>query len=331
LALIQQTRAENPTFPIRTLVTGATGLVGRHLLSFGLSLGIRAALRTSSVNRLACGESVVVGNIDDATDWSEALVGVDSIVHLAAQVHVMKPTTADRAKFESVNVAGTSRLATLAAQAGVKRFIFLSSVKVNGETSGSGAFRSDDPANPGDDYARSKLEAERELTRIGSSTGMETVFIRAPLVYGPGVRANFLRLLSWAHRSLPLPLASIENSRSLVSVWNLCDLILTVLRHPQPINGALMVSDGHDVSTSQLIHLLAEALHRPVRLFSVPLGMLRAASRLTGTSDELERLCSSLRVDITATRNILGWSPPQLLEVGLSKTANWYLSTLRRS
>jgi nucleoside-diphosphate-sugar epimerase len=221
-------------------------------------------------------------------------------------------------------------LADAAARAGVKRFVFLSTVKVNGETSGARAFRADDPPNPGDDYARSKLEAERALLRIGDSSGMQTVFIRAPLVYGPEVRANFLRLLSFAYRGIPLPLASINNSRSLVSVWNLCDLILAVLRHPEPIVGALMVSDGHDVSTAALIRLLARALHRPSRLYPMPVIALRALSRLAGAAEEFSRLCASLAVDITDTRRRLHWSPPLTLEAGLGRTADWYLDMLKR-
>jgi nucleoside-diphosphate-sugar epimerase len=275
-------------------------------------------------------ESVAVGNIDANTDWSHALAEVKCVVHLAAQVHVMKPTAADRAKFETVNIAGTARLATAAAQAGVKRFVFLSTVKVNGETSGERSFRFDDAPNPGDEYARSKLAAERELARISAATGMDALFIRAPLVYGPGVRANFLRLMSWAHKGVPLPFASIRNSRSLISVWNLCDLILATLRHPHRINGAVMASDGRDVSTPELISLLADGLGRPVRLFPMPVGLLRTLSSAAGKAEEVSRLCASLRVDITDTRNKLAWSPVLPLEAGLIKTANWYLDSLER-
>jgi nucleoside-diphosphate-sugar epimerase len=314
----------------RVLVTGATGFVGRNLLSFASDIHFRAADRTGVRPGRAGVESVIVGDINAGTDWSSALADVDSVVHLAARVHVMDPTPDDQRQFEAINIAGTTRLAIAAAQAGVKRFVFLSTVKVHGETSGARAFHAADPANPGDDYARSKLEGERELTRIGVESGMQTVFIRSPLVYGPGVRANFLRLLSWAHRGLPLPLASIDNSRSLVSVWNLCDLIHTILRHPLPIDGALMVSDGHDISTRDLIRLLAGALHRPARLFPLPLVLLRAASRFVGAEQEFSRLSSSLTADISETRKRLNWSPPLTLETGLSRTAKWYLGTLGR-
>lgn len=312
------------------LVTGATGLVGRCLQSLAPDVHLRTAIRGGLLLKRGGVESVIVGNIDAGTDWSLALEGIDSVVHLAAQVHVMNATPDDVQKFESVNVAGTARLADAAAKSGVRRFVFLSTVKVHGDSSGARAFRADDPANPGDEYARSKLRGEMELARIGAESGMQTIFIRSPLVYGPGVRANFLRLLSWVHRGLPLPLESISNSRSLVSVWNLCDLIHTILRHPHPIDGALMVSDGQDVSTPALIRLLACALHRSARLFPMPLSVLRTVSRLAGTSEEFERLCSSLEVDITATRQRLDWSPPLALEIGLSRTVDWYLNMLRQ-
>jgi nucleoside-diphosphate-sugar epimerase len=323
---------ESPRAPStsRILVTGAGGFVGRNLLSLAPDVRFRTAIRTGLLPRQDGVDTVAVGDIDSETDWARALADVDSVVHLAARVHVMNPTPGDRRQFDATNVAGTTRLASAAARAGVRRFVFLSTIKVNGEASGARAFRADDPPNPGDDYARSKLEGERELTRIGAASGMQTVFIRSPLVYGPGVRANFLKLLSWAHRGVPLPLAAIENSRSLVSVWNLCDLILAILRHPEPISGALMVSDGHDVSTGALIRLLAKALRRPVRLFPAPLALLRLLSRLMGADQEFSRLYSSLTADISDTCERLNWSPPLGLEDGLGRTADWYLETLGR-
>ena len=174
-------------------------------------------------------------------------------------------------------------------------------------------------------------EAERELARISAATGMEAVFIRAPLVYGPGVRANFLRLMSWAHRGVPLPFASIRNSRSLISVWNLCDIILAALRCPHSINGAFMASDGRDVSTPELIGLLADVLRRPARLFPMPIGLLRTLGGAVGRKEEFDRLCASLRVDIADTRTKLGWSPQLPLEAGLARTASWYLDSLERN
>ncbi len=314
----------------RILVTGASGFVGRHLVALTSGARLRAAVRSGRPSQPEGVETVVVGNINAGTDWSQALTGVDSVVHLAARVHVMQPTILDRREFEAVNVDGTARLATAAAQAGVKRFVFLSTVKVNGESSTTHAFHADDEPSPADDYARSKLAGERELTRVAAASGMQTVFIRSPLVYGPGVRANFLRMLSWVQRGLPMPLGSIRNSRSLVSVWNLCDLIHTVLRHPEPVNGALMVSDDRDVSTAELIRLLAHAMRRPVRLFPVPLAMLRASSRLLGAAEEFSRLSSSLIVDVSGTRERLHWTPPVTLEEGLGRTVQWYLDNVRQ-
>jgi UDP-N-acetyl-alpha-D-quinovosamine dehydrogenase len=329
--LILAKESQDAASSARILVTGATGLVGRHLLSLAPAVRLRAAVRAGGGPRRNDVEYITVGNIDAETDWSIALAGVNSVVHLAARVHVLNPTPTDVREFEAINIVGTAKLAVAAAQAGVRRFVFLSTVKVNGETTDRRAFRADDPPNPSDAYARSKLEGERELTRIGVASGMQTVFIRSPLVYGPGVRANFLRLLSWAYRGLPLPLSSIHNARSLVSVWNLCDLIVSVLRYSGSITGPLMVSDGCDVSTPGLIRLLARALHKPARLFPMPIVLLRQVSRLLGAGEEFTRLCSSLAVDITDTRRQLGWSPGLPLETGLRRTADWYLDTLRRS
>jgi UDP-glucose 4-epimerase len=310
----------------RVLVTGATGFVGRALLPALRGMSVRAALRRPNAVLHPGLEGVLVGEIGPHTDWGAALDGVDAVVHLAAQVHVMRPTAGDRRLFELVNVAGTARLGDAAARAGVRRFVFLSSVKVNGEVTGEHPFRADDPPAPADDYARSKLEGERALARIAAASGMHAAFIRSPLVYGPGVRANFLRLLGWAYRGLPLPLASIDNARSLVSVWNLCDSIAATLTGAVPVDGPLMVSDGEDVSTSALLRLLARAMRRPSRLVPLPLPWLRALSAAAGAGAEFSRLCSSLQVDIGATRVRLGWTPPISLEEGLRRTATWYLA-----
>lgn len=313
----------SPAAP-RVLITGATGFVGRELISAARSFGLRAALRSAPVPGLAV-ESVMVGDIDGRTNWTEALSGIDCIVHLAARVHVMNPSAADRREFERTNVVGTEHLAIAAAESGVKRFVFLSSVKVNGEMTVNRAFRADDAPHPLDDYGRSKLEAERRLLKIDAESGMRVAIIRPPLVYGPGVRANFLRLLSWAHRALPLPLASVKNARSLVSVWNLCDLICTILGRREAAGGIYMISDGEDISTPELIRRLAGSMRRPVRLFPAPLGLLRTTAMLAGKSAELNRLCGSLAVDMSDTRVRLDWMPPVTLGEGLDRTAQWYL------
>jgi nucleoside-diphosphate-sugar epimerase len=271
---------------------------------------------------------VIVGDIDGQTDWSRALTDVDCVVHLAARVHVMKPAPNDRIEFERTNVLGTERLARAAAACGVKRFIYVSSIKVNGERTLNRAFRPDDIPQPQDDYARSKLQAELCLANIEAASDMIVSVIRSPLVYGPGVRANFLRLLSLAHSGLPMPLAGICNVRSMVSVWNLCDLICAILRREKPINGVLLVADGEDISTAELIRRLAQIMRRPARLFSVPAGALRALAAVAGRSAELNRLCNSLSIDISQTCARAGWSPPVTLDAGLARTAQWYLQGL---
>jgi UDP-glucose 4-epimerase len=270
-------------------------------------------------------EPAVVGAIDEHTDWTPALRGIDHVVHLAARVHVMQATAADRAQYEQTNVSGTERLAAAAARAGVKRFVFLSTVKVNGEATGDRAFQASDPAQPLDDYGRSKLEAEHRLLEIDASSAMRVTIIRPPLVYGPGVRANFLRLLSWAERALPLPLSRVKNVRSIVSVWNLCDLIWSLLMRESAVGGVFMISDGQDISTPELIRRLAHFMGRPARLFPAPITLLRAGASLAGKSEEFRRLCGSLAVDISDTRTRLGWTPPVSLEEGLRRTAQWYM------
>jgi nucleoside-diphosphate-sugar epimerase len=309
--------------PSRVLITGASGFVGRMLLATNAPFQLRAAVRSNPVPEFA-GQQVVVGDIDGQTDWSQALAGMDRVVHLAARVLVMRPTAKDRSEFEYTNVLGTEQLARAAAAAGIKRFVYLSSIKVNGESSGDRQFRADDIPQPQDDYARSKLEAERRLTAIEAASGMCVSIVRSPLVYGPGVRGNFLRLLSLVRAGLPIPLAAIVNRRSMVSVWNLCDLVFALLRHERSMSGVFLAADGEAVSTAELIRRLAQFLHRPSRLFPVPVGALRILAALTGRSAELNRLCDSLAIDISETRTRLGWSPPLTLDAGLGRTVQWY-------
>jgi UDP-glucose 4-epimerase len=311
----------------RVLVTGATGFVGRTLVATPIPLHLRAAVRSHTLPGL-CADQVVIGNIDGQTDWSQALAGIDSVVHLAAHVHVMNPTAGDRLQYEQTNAIGTARLAQAAVEAGVRRFVYLSSIKVNGESTLQRAFSAADLPQPADSYAQSKLRAEQSLAAIEAASGMSVAIVRSPLVYGPGVGANFLRLLSLAHSGLPIPLASVDNVRSIVSVWNLCDLIFTLLRHEGPMHGVFLVADGEDVSTGELIRRLATHMQRPARLIGVPVWALRTIAALAGRRGELSKLCASLAIDMAETRARLDWSPPVTLDAGLGRTADWYLQQL---
>lgn len=310
----------------RILVTGAAGFVGRALCRELMARGgvVRAAVRRSGNVPTGC-ELAVVGDIGPATDWSAALDGVDALVHLAARVHVMHDTAADPlALFREVNVAGAERLARAAAAAGVRRFVYLSSVKVNGEATTKHPFTEKDVPHPQDAYAISKWEAEQALARIAAETGLEVVILRPPLVYGPGVAANFLSLLRWVERGVPLPLASVQNQRSLVYLDNLVGAITACLEHPAAAGQTFMVSDDKAVSTPGLVRLLAQGLHRSPRLFPVPLSLLRLAAMMTGTSARLDRLAGSLAVDSRKIHEMLGWVPPCSLEEGIACTAAWF-------
>lgn len=310
----------------RILVTGAAGFVGRALCYELMARGreVRAAVRRSGNVPTGC-EVAVVGHIGAATDWSTALDGVDAVVHLAARVHVMHDTAADPlALFREVNVTGTERLARAAAAAGVQRFVYLSSVKVNGEATSEHPFTEKDIPHPQDAYAISKWEAEQALARVAAETGLEIVILRPPLVYGPGVAANFLSLLRWVERGVPLPLASLQNQRSLVYLDNLVGAITACLEHPAAAGQTFMVSDDEAISTPGLVRLLAQGLRRPPRLFPVPLFLLRLAAMMTGTSAQVDRLAGSLAVDSKKIREMLGWVPPCSLEEGLVHTAAWF-------
>jgi len=267
----------------------------------------------------------VVGEIDGTTDWREALHGVHAVVHLAARVHVMRDVAADPlAQYRAVNVDGTLNLARQAAAAGVRRFVFISSIKVNGEERAAAYTEADTPA-PEDAYALSKWEAEQGLRQIAAQTGLEVVILRPPLVYGPGVGANFLALMHAVARGIPLPLGAIDNRRSLIFVGNLADAILCCLEHPAAAGKTFLISDGEDVSTPALVRRMAAALGRPARLVALPIPVLRAAAALVGKSALAIRLLDSLTIDGTAIRHTLGWSPPFTLDEGLRETAAWYV------
>lgn len=287
------------------LVTGASGFVGRRLVEV---LGTAAATLSTRT---------------DPAGWAEALAHKHCVVHLAARVHVMQDAAADPLLvYRQVNVEGTLELARQAAACGVKRFVFISSVKVNGEETQPGhAFRADDLPAPRDAYGVSKMEAEAGLRRIAEQTGLELVIIRPPLVYGPGVAANFASMVRWLQRGIPLPLGAIDNRRSLVARDNLVDLIKVCTQHPAAANHTFLVSDGDDVSTTELLRRMAAALGKPARLLPVPPALLAGCAALMGKQAVAQRLLSSLQVDIRATRELLGWTPPLSLKEGLRQVA----------
>ncbi len=267
----------------------------------------------------------VVGDLLPDTDWSEALVGVDVVIHAAARVHVMKENAVDPlAAFRLVNVAGTERLASMAARAGVRRFVFLGSIGVNGNMTHEQPFTEEDKPRPYIPYTLSNLEAEQVLKEISARTGTEVVIIRSPLVYGPFNPGNFLRLLNLIDRGLPLPLASVGNRRSLIYLENMVDAIITCINHPKAAGQTYLVSDGEDVSTPELIRRVAAALGRPARLFPFPPSLMRFAGRLTGKSEAVDRLFGSLVVDSSKIRRELGWKPPYTVEQGLKETGEWF-------
>ena len=316
---------------MRTLVTGPSGFVGTGLVQRLLetpSVQVVAASRTPYIAGDARIEGIAVGELGPGTDWHAALRGVDVVVHLAARVHVMRDTSADPlAEFRRTNVEATLRLARQAVEAGVQRFVYISSIKVNGEFTPAGQpFRADDRPAPADPYGFSKHEAELALRQLATDSALQLVVVRPTLVYGPGVRANFRSMMGWLRRGLPLPLGAIDNRRSLVGLDNLCDLIATCTQHPAAAGQIFLAGDGEDVSTTELLRRLGTALGRPARLLPVPAGLLRAALTVLGRRDIGQRLCGSLQVDIAPTRALLGWSPPASLDEGLRRAAQAFLA-----
>lgn len=312
------------------LVTGATGFVGNTLCAELAAAGytVRAALRSDCEMPAGVSQKVVVGDIGAHTEWRDALQGVDRVLHAAARAHVLGDSAANADKYFECNARGTIRLAEQSAAAGVSRFVFVSSVKVNGEDSGQGLYRSDDTPAPLDDYGRSKAMAEEGLQALAARTGLQVACVRSPLVYGPGVRANFLRLMQWVYARRPLPLGAVRNRRSLVSVWNLCSLLTRALGHPAA-SGTWMVSDGEDMSTPELVRRIGSAMQRPALLLPVPVPLMQLAGGMLGKRAEIKRLFGSLAVDISATSQRLEWTPPVSVDESLARTVSRYLAEQR--
>lgn len=319
---------------MRVLLTGASGFVGRAVQARLLvepGVQARAAHRQLPPSAPARVEFCPSPSLDAHGDWSQALAGVDAVIHCAARVHVMNEQAADPlAEFRRVNVEGTMRLARQAVEAGVRRLVFVSSIKVNGERTEPGRrFGADDAPLAEDPYGISKREAEDALLALSAETGLEVVIVRPSLVYGPGVKANFLVMMRWLARGVPLPFGAIHNRRSLVAVDNLADLLVLCLGHPDAAGHRFLASDGDDLSTSELLRRLGCALGRPARLIPVPAAWLEAGAALLGRRDLSQRLCGSLQVDIDKTRERLGWTPPLTVDQALARTADAFLETTR--
>lgn len=320
---------------MRILLTGATGFVGRRLHEILLQRGfeVRAAGRTrdEALARQG-GEQVLVGALELNPDLQRALDDVQVVVHLAGRAHVMRERAADPlVAFREVNVAGTTRLAEAAARSGVGRLVFVSSIKVNGESTDLTPFRAGDMPAPEDPYGVSKWEAEQALRRIERDTGMEVVVVRPPLVYGPGVKGNLRSLLRWIDRGLPLPFGACENSRSLIGLDNLVDLLMTCTLEPAAAGGTFLAADGVDLSTPELVWRMGEALGRRPRLLRVPPALIRVAARAVRRPGLYDRVCGSLQVDIGETRHVLGWTPPVSIDEEMLRMAAAYRDSEERA
>ncbi|OHY79862.1 nucleoside-diphosphate sugar epimerase [Marinobacter sp. AC-23] len=304
---------------MKVLVTGATGFVGKSLAvqmdrldDFTLACAVR---RSGTCD---IGDEFVVGELEASTDWSAALSGQNVVVHAAARAHIMRDGAENPlGEYRKVNVNGTLNLARQAAEAGVRRFVFVSSIKVNGEQTAEGRpFNADQTPAPEDAYGISKLEAEQALKALAKKTGMEVVIIRPPLVYGPSVKGNFATMIKLVDKGLPLPLGAIHNKRSLVALGNLVDLIITCIDHPVAANQVFLAGDGKDLSTPELLRGIGKAMGKPARLIPVPPGLLMFGAGLLGKRAVAQRVLGSLQVDISKARHLLGWEPPISVEEG---------------
>ena len=314
---------------MRTAITGANGFIGRRACQDLAEAGVRVRALVRGAGNCAeqpfCKEVMDVGELGPDTRWERALEDVDTVVHVAGRAHILRESSENPlTEFRRVNVHGTERLASVAARAGVRRLIYLSSIGVNGRVTRERPFVESDPPLPHSDYAASKWEGEQVLRRVASETELEVVILRCPIVYGPEVKANFLRLMKLVHSGLPLPLGSVENRRSLLYVGNLTNVILLCLDHPEAAGETFLLGDGEDVSTPELVRRIAVASGCPARMVPFPVSLIRAAGRLSGKSSVVDSLADSLMVDTGKIRNTLGWKPPYTVDDGLAETAEWF-------
>ncbi len=319
---------------MKILITGANGFVGLPLSKYLISAGYQvvSAVRSNDAVTMLNPhfQSKIIGDIDEITDWEDFLGGVECVIHLANRAHVMDEQSSNPlALYRKVNTEGTLNLARQAAVADVKRFIFISSIKVNGESTLPGqAFTPNDQHIPLDPYGLSKYEAELSLKLISEQTGLEVVVIRPPLIYGPGVKANFLKMMQWVEKGIPLPLGAIQNKRSMLGIDNLINFIELCLTHPDAAGQTFLVSDDHDVSTTELLNEIATAMHRPSRLLLIPQHLIEKLLILLGQGHISERLCGSLQLDISWAKTQLSWKPPHTFKEQLNKTVLDFLSRL---
>jgi nucleoside-diphosphate-sugar epimerase len=321
---------------MKILVTGANGFVGLPLSEHLIASGHQVVGAVRSHDSLTVVNSKMylkeIGDIDEITDWKNCLDGVECVVHLANRAHVTNEQSSNLlALYRKVNTEGTLNLVRQAVASGVKRFIYISSIKVNGESTLPGkALTCNDQHIPVDPYGLSKYESELGLKLIAEQTGLEVVVIRPPLIYGPGVKANFLKMMQWVEKGIPLPLGAIQNQRSMLGIDNLINFIELCLTHPDAIGQTFLVSDDHDVSTTELLKEIAAAMHRPSRLLSIPQFFIEKLLILLGQRHISERLCGSLQLDISLAKTLISWKPPHTFRDQLSKTALDYLSGLRQ-
>jgi nucleoside-diphosphate-sugar epimerase len=303
---------------MKLCITGANGFVGKYLCN---QLEVKAHTIVRIVRNSCTPYEQAVGDIGPQTAWVALLGGCDVVVHLAARVHVIQDTAIDPlTAFRLINVDGALNLARQAAAVGVRRFVFVSSVKVNGESTEFGkTFAETDPPHPLDDYGQSKQEAELGLRHIAADTGMEVVIIRPPLVYGFGVKANFASLMRAVKKGVPLPLGAVHNQRSLIGIDNLVDFLITCIDHPLAANETFLVSDGQDVSVPELVRGLADAMGVKAHLLPIPVSVLQFGAALLGKRDAVNRLCENLQVDIDKARKLLAWTPPISIYEGLRR------------